>query len=817
LEERDIKSKAKVRATLDVAIIVKNNPDGLRKVVASLPHAVISEIVVIDTGSDDDGATIAACKEVSTIFAQYEDPSPVTVDGKEYLGDFSAARNFSYSYCTADYVLWIDADDVFWNVAGFVAYYRDIIASGKYDAFWMVYDYEHDDKGNCTYRHPRERITRREGYVWRSPIHEVLCATRFHAALRIPEADCRIVHDDGGQTDREFKGKRNAAVCLQFIEACDGDVEPRMWLNYGNSLKAVGKYEESINCLQKYLDRSTWNQERYFAFQSQSQSYRKLGDNESARSCTMQAMALCPELREAFIELADCMFAEERWSEAILWANRALEIEQNNLEYRGNPYYIDAHPYEILAQCYTKEHEFEKAIKACNSLLKHFPGHHAVLVQKALCCNAQREQEASQSWKDIESLLVQEQDAEKLKALNAAIPRCLEDDPAVGAPLEIGRRGDHSLCIHCGEGMRTWGYDSIEKGGVGGSETAVIRMSEALAKLGWHVDVFGYPAAEQEGLHRGVHWHPHWRLARVKDTYDIFVNWRSPGSAVPFPKAFKRYVWLHDVQNSNQWSKEMLDFYHHIICLSDAHRANIDFLTDEDVWVSRNGLDPSFWDTKYQGDRDPHRLVYASCPSRGLHLLLPMWPQILEHFPDAKLDIYYGFNDHFRSAMKNSGFFREVYETVMQGIQQKGITFHGMVDQGELSEAFYRAGIWAYPCSFPEISCITAMQAQTNGAIPVTTGYWALNETVQHGIKVGGPEDDISKSTELQQLWLCKLLETMGDEALQNVIRLQMEPWARLNFPWSKVAEEWSQKFKKDLARSPDLSVLQTVQSAHSR
>ena len=151
----------------------------------------------------------------------------------------------------------------------------------------------------------------------------------------------------------------------------------------------------------------------------------------------------------------------------------------------------------------------------------------------------------------------------------------LEDAPEVNAPVNIQRDPSKpSICIYTGEIPRTWGDDSIEKGGIGGSETAVIRMSEELAKIGWHVEVYGFPDFNQEGLHNGVWWLPHWRVPGSKP-FDVFVNWRTPWMPAKWPEYKSGYVWLHDVQYENQWNELALQKYNKIIVLSEAHRKNV--------------------------------------------------------------------------------------------------------------------------------------------------------------------------------------------------------------------------------------------------
>ena len=56
------------------------------------------ELIVVDTGSVDSTRDIA-CKYTDLV---YDYP---------WQYDFAAARNFSFSKATCDYILWLDADD----------------------------------------------------------------------------------------------------------------------------------------------------------------------------------------------------------------------------------------------------------------------------------------------------------------------------------------------------------------------------------------------------------------------------------------------------------------------------------------------------------------------------------------------------------------------------------------------------------------------------------------------------------------------------------------------------------------------------------
>ncbi len=736
------------------------------------------------------------------------DPEPLEIEGGLYLSDFAKARNHLFGQIDSEYILWIDSDDVFWNVPGFLAYYRDIIRFGEIDAFWMTYDYEHDALGNCTLRQGRERIVRRDTHIWRSPIHEVLCAIHQFSGAAIPENEARIIHKPMTEEERKFKNLRNARVAEHFIKKMGGDVEPRMWLNYANSLVGLERHEEAISAYKRYLFGSEWNEERYHAFLSIAECCRKLGVPDKATDAVWEAIKLREDFREAYIELANSMVDQGAWKKALYWAKHALATENNNMEYKGNPYFLNARPWEIMTYCHMKLLEFQEAIDTANKLLDEFPGNHAILAHRTLCHNLKREQDAEEHFRALEDLIREDGSEAKLESLRDAVPRCLEDSPRVAAPVRVSVR-PHALkiCLHCGEGLRTWGHDSIERGGIGGSETAVIRITEELAKRGAHVEIYGYPSKEQEGEHNGVHWLPHWRIANPGKEFDVFINWRSPGLISKPPEATRKLVWLHDIQREFDWGPEVLAFYDYVMPLSEAHRRDVSYIPDEKIWISRNGLDPTFWEPgNFEEEiRNSHKLVYASCPSRGLHLIARVWDRILEAVPTAQIDVFYGFNKNFQAKMKVSQRFRDIYQEILAFTQKPGVNWYGMVDQKTLGRAFRTAGIWAYPCPFPEISCITAMQAQTCGALPITTKYWALDETVQFGEKVGDdPEHNIEDDPELLELWLTRLLGAIPREpkAVEHLIdgRQRMMDWAQERFPWSSVAEEWLAKFSEILA-----------------
>lgn len=201
--------------------------------------------------------------------------------------------------------------------------------------------------------------------------------------------------------------------------------------------------------------------------------------------------------------------------------------------------------------------------------------------------------------------------------------------------------------------------------------------------------------------------------------------------------------------------------------------------------------------------RDPKTIVYGSSYDRGLEHLLKMWPDIIKEVPDAKLRIFYGWVMFDKVTRGNPGSlaWKEKMEELMR---QPGITHLGRISHQACAVEFQTAGIWAYPCHFGEISCITAMRAQALGAVPVVTDYAALDETVQCGVKVKG---DIYEP-EVKEDFKKAVISLLKDEGYQEQVRSKMMDWARENFTWAKVAKQWSDEFKSEVSLDKQVETL---------
>jgi glycosyltransferase involved in cell wall biosynthesis len=311
--------------------------------------------------------------------------------------------------------------------------------------------------------------------------------------------------------------------------------------------------------------------------------------------------------------------------------------------------------------------------------------------------------------------------------------------------MSLNRR---RVSFYAGPGWEPWTPATIDTSGLGGSETALVRVSAALAARGWDVRVYADFAGEVDGVsYRMVRdWKP-------GEEVDALVVSRLPAAFDRDIAAPDRALWCHDAHYGDALSEGRAERMTDVVVLSDWQRARFagehPFLEDK-LRIVRNGVSVRESGARPYGERAPH-CVYSSSPDRGLDVLLELWPEVRRQVPDAELHVYYGWETYDRIAESSPRL--RAYKVLLlhlvdrAGGEDGGVFLHGRVSQADLHGAMARSRVWSYPTAFLETSCIGAMEARAAGLPIVTTDLAALAETVgdDHGILVRfdyEPEDD---------------------------------------------------------------------------
>lgn len=185
-----------------------------------------------------------------------------------------------------------------------------------------------------------------------------------------------------------------------------------------------------------------------------------------------------------------------------------------------------------------------------------------------------------------------------------------------------------------------------------------------------------------------------------------------------------------------------------------------------------------------------HKLFWGSSYDRGLNVLLSMWPEIKEKYEDAELHIAYGWDLYDVATVGNAERI-EWKKRMVSLMEQNGIIHHGRVGKSELQKIRKECGILPYTSDFTEIFCITAMEAQLDGCVPITPDIAALGEYTTGRVIIKG---DIYNS-ETKKNYLASLLYLMGDEKEWKKLQKEGIEYAK-KFTWDKIASKWVREFE---------------------
>jgi glycosyltransferase involved in cell wall biosynthesis len=248
-----------------------------------------------------------------------------------------------------------------------------------------------------------------------------------------------------------------------------------------------------------------------------------------------------------------------------------------------------------------------------------------------------------------------------------------------------------------------------------------------------------------------------------------------------------------------------------IFCVSEWHRQGFIqkfHLIPGKVLATRNGFCPEL--ISNDGAREWTRCAYSSTPFRGLEILLKIFPEMRALFPGLCLDVFSSMKVYGWTAQDDQEEFRSIYEAA----RQPGVTWQSSVPQPELLRSLGTCGLFLYPNTFDETSCIAAIEAQASGCVVVTSAKAGLKETVQDG-KTGICLSGDPASAAYQR----EFVGTVGN-LLNNPRRMaELSEAAKRRafdyYTWRSVASEWTNIFQEMPAKpvhsrwSGPLSLLQ--------
>ena len=806
--------------TICLNMIVKNESHIIEKTLENLCSYInFTYWVICDTGSVDNTIDI-----ISNFF------NKKNIDGEIHhheWQDFGHNRTLALAsaYNKTDYLLIFDADDCI--VGNFIC---PQLTGDVYNLFL----------GNESLRYIRPLIiNNRKKWKFKGIVHEMLTPLENISPDITINGDYYIISGkEGYRSKNKNKYLNDANLLKSRIELLqstnkddfeDKDFLTRYIFYCANSFRDCNDIYNGILYYKKVLDNDSWIQEKYVSAYNIGNLYEKLGDIENALLYWYKAITYDKERREAVAKIMTYYYDNGNW-----YAINCLHENIKNFEIKDissklflfvsdihvNHFYnsiVCANISEWMSGYYSckyllmKDVRLETALEnfRCYAYNIHLDPDHKPFLDKLLILYKKYYYSkteiiehlwniTSKNFKDVYNLdnLFQIINSNETSILKSKHKISLKDS-------------SNKILIYTGYMNYLWNDTTIKTHALGGSEKAVIYLSRCLPK-NYEIYIAGDNLEEEIGNIKYINHKNLQSLLNTEKFHTIIVSrYISFFAQYHNYKCFQLVLSGHDTIFHNypvdylsmdNILRDVIGIVDYVLCLTEWHKNILiqhhNCIKDANFKIINNGIYLSDFNSEMLSDvtKIKNKFIWSSCCVRGLIILLRLWPRIIEKLPDATLDIC-SYND----------FPRDDSELEMKKIIDNfdSIIHHGKLNTNQLYILMKQSEYWLYTNTFPETSCISAMEMLNSGVICLYYPEAGLVETIgDYGIQV-------TQGKEIEAL--LNLSELRKDE-----IRIRGKEYA-LTCSWEKRAQQWSTLLKFNLKQwiftySSHFEWLQTIE-----
>lgn len=314
--------------SISVCMIVKNEAKILARCLDCVQEFA-DEIIIVDTGSRDKTKEIAR---------QYT----ANVYDFEWCDDFSKARNFSFSFATSDYIMWLDADDYIdsQNCEKIRRLKAELNTLAPPDCVMAKYVTSPPPREFSYYR---ERLLRRESnFVWHEPVHEAIAPRG-----KIIYSEIEILH----KKEPKPYSKRNLNIYKKMLKT-GTPFSPRAKYYYARELYYNGIFHKSIRVFDEFLnDSGGWVENKIDACIIKSSCFMRISKPDKAKRAILQSFEFSAPRAKTICLLAEFLMQQKSYTTAIDWLKIALTLPTETSGWL-EPDFHNYRPYLDLSICY---------------------------------------------------------------------------------------------------------------------------------------------------------------------------------------------------------------------------------------------------------------------------------------------------------------------------------------------------------------------------------------------------------------------------------------------------------------------------------
>lgn len=710
-------------------------------------------------------------------FEEYTD-IPVYMEYFKWEDDFSIARNQSFSMVPRDeydWYLWIDSDDKLIVEGNFQEMFDSLDPYTM--GIFLKYDYAvHPDTGLVVVEQWRERIlSTKINWNWEFAIHEVCKAPAGTQFAKRDQVKIEHMRKSGEERGARIRNRRILANAM-----AKNPKEPRYQFYFASETMAEAdsasdpneKYKlttVAINAFTRYKDLATEVNDDYYLAQHRIASlFYMRGEYVNALDAHLECIAIYPNWPDAYVGAAKCCMETEQWGRMKAFADMAAKCPKPSTAAGIEPMNHSFYPYFLRAIAEYELGEYPQSIKDLKK--------------------------AKKAWNPPDGQI-----DTKIKEMKQAI-KAAENESEDKRKILRGTKPEKSIAFLTAPLPFAW-HPKIESGA--GAERCIMQLAPRFAKEGWRTVVFGTPGEHRGIDENGIEW---WDAEEYNpiEPFTVFISSRTPAPFANNINSRLKVLWMHDVNigESMNFIKNQPDAIIGLTKWHVRHMMGLYELPGSQMAVIPNGIETSRFELDRSNDPDgAPKFIWSSSPDRGLETLLGLWPIIKEKYPNATLDIFYGWGiiDKVIASHRAQGQ-TSWLETFKKSIQDhleylgpdSGVIERGRVDQDTLAEAMYKVNYWGYPTAFMETFCITALECMAAGVLPITSDLAALGEILEGSPNLvkGWP-----LNRDYQVRWLKKLDAIVSNEEMRLEQRKKGREFA-LQYTWDNSYERWKNLIK---------------------
>lgn len=273
--------------------------------------------------------------------------------------------------------------------------------------------------------------------------------------------------------------------------------------------------------------------------------------------------------------------------------------------------------------------------------------------------------------------------------------------------------------------------ESVRKGPLGGVESAVCFLAEALATRGHEVMVRNM--CREARQIDGVDWAP--LAGGLPETADLYIANRGDKLIPKMTGARRTLFWVHNPAHYLMKWRYLSKLWRHkpaIVFIGDYHKTTYPaWAPGEQRVVIPYGIPPEMCQTSARTTPPKPIAVFTSNPLRSLDWLLACWrDRIQPHAPGAELHLYSGAATYGAVGDAKSAEMEQVLD-LARNLSKHGVVLHDPVAKPELVDIFRNARVMLYKGDPNETFCAAVAEAQAAGVPAVVQNLGSVVERVR--------------------------------------------------------------------------------------